>query len=48
MVEWPKASTVFDLSNTEIAGWKHAPDTEVCLRFFCVVLSCVGRGFASG
>jgi hypothetical protein len=21
---------------------------DVCLRFFCVVLSCVGRGLASG
>jgi hypothetical protein len=42
-----EASTVFGHSNVQIAGSNPARGMDVCL-YFCVVLSCVGRGFASG
>jgi hypothetical protein len=43
-----KASTVFDRSKIGIAGSNPARVMDVCLRFFCVVLSCVGRGVLLG
>jgi hypothetical protein len=45
--ERSEASTAFGLSNVEIAGSNLARGMDVCLRF-SVVLSCVGRGLASG
>jgi hypothetical protein len=47
MTERSKASTVYDRSNIGIAGSNPASGMDVCLCF-CVVLSCVGRGLASG
>jgi hypothetical protein len=45
-----EARTVFDRSNTGITGSNPAGGRMyVCMyAFFCVVLSCVGRGLASG
>jgi hypothetical protein len=43
-----KASTVFGRSNIGIADVNPARGVDVCPRFFCVVLSYVGRGLASG
>jgi hypothetical protein len=43
-----KARTVFGRSNIGIAGLNPARGMVVCARFFCVVLSCVSRGLASG
>jgi hypothetical protein len=43
-----KARTVFDRLNIGIATSNPARGMDVCPRFFCVVLSCVGRGLASG
>jgi hypothetical protein len=42
-----EASTVFGRSNTGIAGSNPVRGMDVCL-FFCVVLSCVGRGLGVG
>jgi hypothetical protein len=42
-----KACTVFDRPDTGIAGSNPTPGMDV-FRVFCVVLSCVGRGFVSG
>jgi hypothetical protein len=42
-----KARTVFGRSNIGIIGSNPAQGMDVCPRFFCVVLSCVGRGLAS-
>jgi hypothetical protein len=43
-----KDRTVFGRSNIGIAGSNPAQGMDVCPRFFCVVLSCVGRGLVSG
>jgi hypothetical protein len=43
-----KARTVFGRSNTEITGSNPAQGMDVCPRFLCVVLSCVGTGLAPG
>jgi hypothetical protein len=43
-----KARTVFDRSNSGIAGSNPTRGMDVCLRVFCVMFSCVGRGVASG
>jgi hypothetical protein len=43
-----KARTVFGRSNVGIAGSDPARGMDVCLCFFCVVLSCVGRSLALG
>jgi hypothetical protein len=44
-----EASTVFGRSNIGITRSNPARGMDVCPRFFfCVVLSCVGRGLASG
>jgi len=45
--ERSEPSTVFGRSNVEIAGSNPARGMDVCLRF-SVLLSCVGRGLASG
>jgi hypothetical protein len=42
-----KARTVFDRSNIGIVGSNPALGIDVC-QSFCIVLSCVGRGLASG
>jgi hypothetical protein len=47
IAEWSEASTAFGRSNVEIVGSNPARSMDVCL-FLCVVLSCVGRGLASG
>jgi hypothetical protein len=43
-----KARTVFGRSNIGIAVSNPAWGMDVCPRFFCFMLSCVGRGLASG
>jgi hypothetical protein len=48
MAERSEACTVFGRSNIGIAFSNPVRDMDVCPRFFCVVLSCVGRGLASG
>jgi hypothetical protein len=54
MAALSKAFIVFDRSNTGIVGSNPARGVYVCmyvrtyLRVFCVVLSCVGTGIATG
>jgi hypothetical protein len=43
-----EARTVFDHSNTGIAGSKLARGMDVCPRFICCVVLRVGRVVASG
>jgi hypothetical protein len=43
-----KARTVFGRSNIGMVGSNHARSMNVCVCFFCVVLSCVSSGLASG
>jgi hypothetical protein len=47
IAERSKAGTVYDRSNIGIKGSNPAWSMDVCLRV-CVLLSCVGRGLASG
>jgi hypothetical protein len=48
MVTMTEAHTVFGHSNTGIVGSNPTGGTEACPRFSMFVLSCVGRGLASG
>jgi len=43
-----EALTVFSSSNTGIMGLNPTRGVDVCSRFSVLVLSCVGRGLASG
>jgi hypothetical protein len=43
----PNGRAVFNLSNTGIVGSNPAQGMDVS-AFFCVVLSCVGSGLATG
>jgi hypothetical protein len=48
IAERSQESTAFGRSNVEIAGSNPSRGMDVCPRFFCVVLSCVGIGLALG
>jgi hypothetical protein len=48
MAVWSEAHTVFSCLNSGITGSNPAQGMDACPHFFCVVLSCVGRGLASG
>jgi hypothetical protein len=48
MVARSKACNIFGRSNIGFAASNPARGMDVCPRFFYVVLSCFGRGFASG
>jgi hypothetical protein len=48
MTARPEARTDFDSSKTGIAGSNPARGAWMCVRVFCVVLSCVCTGLASG
>jgi hypothetical protein len=47
MTERSKARTVFGRSNTGIVGLNPTRGTDVCTRFLCCIVLCVGRGLAS-
>jgi len=48
LAEQSKARTAYDCLNIGIAGSNPAWGRDVLSVCFCVVLSCVGRGLASG